>query len=544
MQSPIRRFQAAAVFVATAWASITASACDGTDCSYGLEQAAIEREAGFADGSCHDSVLAEAVVRLHNFEYEDARLLFEEVATRGGACTPMAYWGAAMTYNHPLWGEQDASSGQTALAKLDGISTAGLNARNQGLIAAVRELYGAGKKQDRDRRYMLAMADLYTQYPRDDDVAALYGLAILGAKMADTQVLSMVTASGVLEGVYDRNPNHPGVLHYLIHSYDSPTFASLGLDAAKRYATIAPDSPHALHMPSHIYLDLGMWREFVAANQSSWKVSLAHAQVVDSNTERYDVHALHSLQWLHYGHLQQGDWDLARERLNEMQQLGSSQPGPMARWYESMMTAAHVASGAGESSVDGAPADLARASGNISTDELTGRASRVYAHGMAAARDRKLSELQASIANLRAAISETTESLQRAPDDQSACHQATSFFDSVNAAALPPTKVMIRQLEALALLATGAAEQAIQHLQLAVGEEWALPYGYGPPVPAKPSAELLGEVYLAQEEWHKAARSFQMALVRFPGRWQSLAGLQKAATNIELHTITSQHTDH
>jgi len=217
---------------------------------------------------------------LHDFEYERAAEAFRqaEVADPGFA---MAYWGEAMTYNHPVWMEQDLAAARAVLARLGPTPQArrakAPTQRERDYLNAVEILYGEGTKEARDFRYADAMAVLHTKYPNDVDATAFYALSLLGTCHEGRDFATYMKAAALLEDVYPTHMRHPGVLHYLIHSYDDPIHAPLGLRAARRYGDLAPDAPHALHMTSHIFLALGMWDEVIAANVKAKSVANAFA---------------------------------------------------------------------------------------------------------------------------------------------------------------------------------------------------------------------------------------------------------------------------
>src|SRR5439155_17072202 len=164
------------------------------------------------------------------------------------------YWGEAMTYNHPLWHEQDQDAALKVLARLTPSET--LTPLEKGFLSAVEVLYGKGEKLERDRLYCKAMRGLYEEFPKDTETATFYALSILGST-PERNVANYMKAAAILEEVYAAHPDHPGAVHYLIHCYDDPIHAPLGLRVARQYAKLAPASAHALHMPSHIFLALG-----------------------------------------------------------------------------------------------------------------------------------------------------------------------------------------------------------------------------------------------------------------------------------------------
>src|SRR4030095_14928334 len=236
------------------------------------------------------------VALLHSFFYEEARRSFTAAAEKDPGCA-MAQWGIAMTWWHPIWTpptSDEMSAGKAAVAKAMSM-TAGtdrerlfitaLNAYYNTLEGPATETVGQschGPVGPRDRviAYEKALRPLYENYPDDMEAQTFYALAVLAvgyATPADTTLSNQLRAAGILEKLWSKNPNHPGVAHYLIHSYDYPALAERGLAAARSYDSIAPWVPHALHMPSHIFTRLGMWDESITANRASAEASRAYA---------------------------------------------------------------------------------------------------------------------------------------------------------------------------------------------------------------------------------------------------------------------------
>jgi tetratricopeptide (TPR) repeat protein len=250
---------------------------------------------------------------LHNFEYEDAREAFLEAQALDSNAV-MNYWGEAMTYNHPLWRRQEFEDGVAALEKLgaDAESRAARAATDleRGFLQGAEILFGAGEKDVRDQAYSDHMKMLYEKYPGHEEVATFYALSILGAVPVGRDIAAYEAGAEVAKGVLANNPNHPGALHYLIHSYDDPTHAPLALEAAASYSQVAADAVHALHMPSHIFLAVGMWEEVVSSNIASFAASQRR---MEEKGLDYDALSYHALSWLQYGHLQLGNFEEAKQ---------------------------------------------------------------------------------------------------------------------------------------------------------------------------------------------------------------------------------------
>jgi tetratricopeptide (TPR) repeat protein len=259
--------------------------------------------------SCSPSVAKDfdrALAILHNFWYARALAEFQEVAKADPQCA-MAYWGAAMSYNHPFWDAPTPEDNRSAWALVqEGLKATKQSPRERLFLNAVAALYrdgGAGPKAARDAAYREAMAEVYRKHPSDES-KLFYGLAILGTiEEGAKDFRRQAIAARLFEEVYKRQPKHPGVLHYLIHVYDDPAHAAQGLKAARAYAKAAAAVPHALHMPSHIFARLGLWEESAATNEAAWRIS---EEDVKNAGESGDFRDFHSLNYLQHAYLQLG----------------------------------------------------------------------------------------------------------------------------------------------------------------------------------------------------------------------------------------------
>src|SRR5207249_3216160 len=283
--------------------------------------------------SCASSVQSEfsrGVALLHSFFYEEARRVFTSVAERDPKCA-MAQWGIAMTWWHPIWTPptpNEMSAGKAAIEKA--MAMKGVTHRERGFITALNVYYNTpdsfaaapvgqschGPVGPRDRvvAYEKAMRELRDKYPDDFEVQTFYAFAVLAIGCAtpnDTALSKQLEAAAILEKLWKKNPNHPGVVHYLIHCYDYPQFAQRGLAAAQTYDSIAPWVPHALHMPSHIFTRLGMWDESVAANRASAEASRAYAAM--RHRDATEAEELHALDYMAYSYLQEAQDTKAKE---------------------------------------------------------------------------------------------------------------------------------------------------------------------------------------------------------------------------------------
>jgi len=271
------------------------------------------------DISCASTVGAKfdrALALLHNFWYRRALEGFQQVSNADPECA-IAYWGAAMTYNHPFW-DAPSSADETAAWGLvqRGLAAKKMSPREKLYLNAVAALFkdaGAGPKAARDEGYRDAMAAAYASFP-DDETKLFYGLAVLGAIKEGTKGFERQTqAAKLFEEVYAHNPDHPGVLHYLIHVYDDPAHAEEGLEAARKYAKVAAAVPHALHMPSHMFTRLGYWDESAATNEKAWQTSESDVKRAGESSSLRDFH---SLNYLEYAYLQLGRYRDARRTID------------------------------------------------------------------------------------------------------------------------------------------------------------------------------------------------------------------------------------
>jgi tetratricopeptide (TPR) repeat protein len=446
------------------------------------------------------------VLLLHSFEYDDAAAAFRE-AERRDPDFAMAYWGEAMTYNHPLWRQQDRAAARAALERLapspDARRAKAPTAREKGWLAAVETLYGEGDKASRDALYAGAMERQAAGDSDDLEAASFYALALLGTCESGRDVAVYMRAAAVAEKVFARNPRHPGAVHYLIHSYDDPAHAPLGLPAARVYARIAPAAAHALHMPSHIFLALGMWDEVAASNEASWAASEARRQRLRLPLEERGYHAL---AWLSYAYLQQGRLREARRLLVQMAADTAASGSPRTREHLALMQAGYrVESRQWRADLGGLP-DAGGIDDGIA-------AAALFAHGLAGLRAGDTAAARRDLAALDASGGGAGDPARR------------------------PGAILRAELAAVLLLGAGdrppaavAARHAVAALERAAADEDAATYEFGPPVVVKPAHELAGEVLLGLGQPAAARRHFEQALARAPRRSLSLLGLARAAS--------------
>ena len=266
--------------------------------------------------SCNEQVQADfehALALLHHMMYEQARDRFNKIAEQDTGCA-IAQWGIAMSYIHPLWGQRpsdaDFESGSKALAKAKEMGN--LSDREIAYINAVDPFFEDWETtpyRDQLAAFEEGYRELHKQYPDDEDGSAFYALGHLATAPPDDETLSHQQKAGtMLEELREQHPEHPGLFHYIIHAYDNPKLAERAVEVARAYDKVAPDVPHALHMPSHIFVRQGIWSDVI-----DWNKRSAEAALRQSSEDEVSMHYVHALDYLTYAHLQRGEDKKAKE---------------------------------------------------------------------------------------------------------------------------------------------------------------------------------------------------------------------------------------
>ena len=564
------RFRAALVVLVLAASGFPAlSAVDGSRIVEAQELGAIDFPT--SGNAAAQPLFIKGVLLMHSFEYEDAREAFIE-AQKADPNFAMAYWGEAMTFNHPVWQRTSPDLANAALAKLaatpDARRAKAPTEKEKDWLGAVERLFGSASpstslsagKLARDLAYADAMRRMNDKYPGDDEVKAFYALAILGTSHGGRDVSIYMRAAALAEQVYARNPHHPGAAHYLIHAYDDPVHAPLGLRYADAYSKIAPAASHALHMPSHIYVAMGMWDESAAINERSVKAADARR---DAKQLDVDQRGFHALLWLVYSHTQQGRYEDARAVLAQLEAVARESGSERARSHLALARAAWLIETRkwGEAKVPVDPKGLAR---EPAVAEL-------FAIGFASVRSGNRAGAAAAMARMAALMEDapvngapvrstpsgapvkpapigpkavpappgvspvvpTPRPFKPAP----AAQPPQTHAADASAAGLPTAgagdprvpQVMAQQLEAAILFSEGRREEALVLARQAAVVEADLPFEFGPPVPVKPANELVGEMLMDLRRPKEAIEAFELSLKRTPRRALSLLGLARAA---------------
>lgn len=472
------------------------------------------------------------VAALHSFWYEEALEEFQ-AATKLDPDFMMGYWGEAMTYNHPLWAQQDTEAGRKAVAKIK--DSPKLSERERGFLEAVKLLYGEGDKLARDKAYSAAMEKLYKATPEDQEVASFYSLSILGTVRPGDKGFSRQNLAGrVAQGVFKKNPDHPGAAHYIIHAFDDPQHAIIALVAARRYSEIAPAAHHARHMPSHIFLQLGMWPEAASSNESAWAASDDWVKRKSLPLGRRDYHSLH---WLLYVYLQEGRQKEAEGLLEVMRQSirdagGEAKLGRPV--YADMAAAFIVETGRWDlaEKLFAAPPPAAQEKGGGATMGTMSHCAPGTAYAPAASSNlpSRRSVLTAYVKGLSAAMAGRTQIEGSVSELRGLRQRLAAGGETYRAGEV---EIMEIEVTAAGLAAKGSYDEAVAQMRKATALEEEMSPPSGPPDLIKPSHELLGEILLRAGRPVEAAEEFKTSLLRQPNRARSLLGSARAARDMK-----------
>lgn len=441
---------------------------------------------------------------LHSFAWEDARAQFKAAAAADAACA-MAYWGEAMTYYDGLHNppsDKEVAAAKEALVKAEQATTK--SDRDRAYITASKALfdrYATATRKDHDAAYSAALKSITDRSPSDAEAKALYALSLLSLArrgVADGYKLQM-DAARILEPIFKAHPNHPGIAHYLIHAYDDSGERSRGVAAARAYAKIAPGVTHALHMPSHIFAGIGLWDDTIASNKEAFEVSDRTVRQLGQPLTRRYYHGV--LYWL-YALLQQGKDPEARALLVEQRPVLEGGDGSGKGSLHDLLARYYLDTGRWAEAAE-MP---------ILVERPLQKGEALFVRGLGQARDGKLDAADASLREMRAVLAQIA---------------GAKDVDVSRARALD---VEAKQLEGTLLLARNQNDAALKVLEEAVRIEDAPGVSWAPPDAGTglPAHEFLGEALLQLGRRADAAREFEAALKKTPGRRRSLDGLARA----------------
>lgn len=442
-----------------------------------------------------------AVSMLHSFWYPQSLKAFTEVTKIDQSCA-MGYWGLAMSWRRPLVSAPDRAALQDGLEAIAKAKAAGAKTqREREYIGAVETYYKDWERLDFRTRvlaYEKAMEQMYARYPEDSEAAIFYALALNDAVTvlpADKNYTRQLKAAAILEKVLAEQPEHPGALHYLIHSYDFPPLAAHGLDAARRYGDVAPSAPHALHMPSHIYSMLGMWQESINANRAALNVAPDY---------------VHAMDFMVYAYLQGAQDSEATHLLEKSVALQETQTGSAEISPTGAVLAAYTAFAAipARYAIErGAWTEAAALEPHPTTpvaDAIT-----YFARAMGAGRRRDVVNAPREIAQLR----QIKDALVQSRQD----YWAEQTDIQLSAASAWAAYAEGKEAEALKLMGSAADREDASEKHVAMENRfW-------------PMRELLGELLLAAHEPAQALKEFETSLQAAPNRFRGFCGAAKAA---------------
>ena len=462
-----------------------------------------------------EKTFEKGVALLHSFWYEESEKTFQDAAKQDPKCA-MAYWGEAMSLWHQLWNRPDAATIKQGAAELEQADELRApTGRERDYIHALQAFYSNSAKADheaRARAYSAAMEKVYKKYPDDHEAAAFYALSLLASEPDDdTTFANRKQAGAILEKLFAEEPNHPGVAHYLIHTYDKPQLAQLGLPAARRYAQIAPAAPHALHMPSHIFARLGLWQDDINSN-------LASIAATRKATEMHmggEGHQFHAMDYLVYAYMQSGREAEALKVIEEVKAMP-----PMKDMYGMGYDPRTNALVAFPARYEMEMHHWTEAAALMPNPDATGGDGSItyWARAIGAARSGNVAQARADIEHIAAIhkslIDQKKKSFAEAVEQDR--KEATAWLDHAEG----------RNDAAIASL------RAIAEKQEASGDE----SDYQPP-----AREMLADMLLDMKHPEQALAEYKTSLKFFPNRFNSLYGAARAA---EMTGQTSEATEY
>lgn len=462
--------------------------------------------------SCSPTAQSEfnrAVALLHHMTYPLARDAFRRVTTVDSTCA-LAHWGVAMTLFQPLWPTRpNAEALARGWSEVEQAKRLARTERERLFVGAAEAFFLDPASPDywlRIRRWEQAMADAYAKLPDDTEVAAFYALAHLANTRADTVTRANADrAADILVRIYARNPDHPGAMHYLVHANDIPARAQELLDVTRKYDGLAPRNPHALHMPTHIYTRLGDWNAVVQGNRRAAEAAL-ETPAGERGEFVWDEYP-HAVEYLVYAYLQKGADDSAATTIARMRSIRNLEP--------TFKTAFHFASTEARYALErrdwtAAAAIVPRTPPGLAWDRFAwAEAISQFARGLGAVHLGKIADAKAVSARL--------DTLERTMVNA----RENLFARNI--------KVLRLELDGWLAHASGDRSASVKLLREAVELEDATPKHAVTPGPTIPAPELLGDLFLAQDEPRAALESYREALKRYPNLFNSVLGAARAA---------------
>ena len=443
------------------------------------------------------------VAFLHSFWYEEAEKEFLQIAKDDPKCA-MAHWGVAMSLWHQLWNRPDQkviSRGLDEVHQAESLQ-AKASDRERGYIAAMAAFYGNSEKLDHDARsqaYSDAMKRVYASHPEDHEAAAFYALSLLASGPHDDETFAnRKAAAAILEKLFAIEPDHPGVAHYLIHAYDKPHLAQLGIPAARRYAQIAPASPHALHMPSHIFARVGLWQDDISSNLAS----IAATRKTAAMHMGGEGHQFHAMDFLFYAYMQSGRDSDARALIDEIRAMPNKHDDMYGKGFDPHAAALAHLSALYPIEMHDWPAAAALPPAKV---EGTAEDSMIYwARAIGSAHLHRADDVRSDISAI--------ESIHKR-----LVTEKSEFADQVESD--------LKESRAWLSFAEGRYDDAVEALQPIAGKEDS--FGYEPE--GLPAREMIADILLEAKHPARALAEYQTDLKLNPNRFNGVYGAARAA---------------
>jgi tetratricopeptide (TPR) repeat protein len=462
--------------------------------------------------SCNDegnSYFTDGLTMLHHMMYDQAYNIFKESIKADPNCA-MAYWGVAMTQFNPLWAPPDEQMFQDGYEAIKMARDVGAGTQKEEYhIRALYSYYETADKQsyrEGVKAWERTLEEIYNQHSEDVEAGAFYGLSMLATAPADDETFSKKKRSGeMMEQLLELSPTHPGLFHYIIHAYDNPVLADKGVEFARGYEKLAPDVPHALHMPSHIFVRIGNWDETIAWNRRSADAALR--QPVENMTS---MHHAHALDYMMYGFLQKGEDGAASEVLDELMSIDNYQPHFGAAYGVAAARARYVLE---QNDWEGAAQLDPRPDSGFDWDLFSQyEAIGWWAKGLGSAK----------IGNL--------DDARRAADVLEELHQKTVENGEDYWALL--VDVQQKTVQAWILFEEGKFDDSLALMKEAADMEDSVDKHPVTPGEVLPARELLGDMFILLDEPKEALSAYENTLEISPNRFNSLYGAGNAAEMI------------
>lgn len=467
----------------------------------------------------------EGLLLLHSFEYDDALTAFEE-ATALDSTEILTHWGEAMCHYKALWKLQNTDNGKAIVARLGNTREERLasivDPLEKELWEVVEIMYGEGEFEERNNQIKDHLGSLHEKYPTHQEIAAFYALSLVWAteEYGDGSY-DLRLAASIADEIIKVNPLHPGALHYKIHALDGPISAKDARDAADAYAKVAPDAAHALHMPSHIYLALGEWDAVVSSNQRSYDASVKRMLKKELSD---GARGYHSLSWLHYGLLQQGEYAKAENILKDMLSYVPKDPTKGARGYLLGMQSRQLVEHARLDEQTQLDLDV-----EVEDIGIIPKAVRSFLRAQVAFQEKDLKTITDEIKWLSQETYVASLNMNESRDAMCAAGNSR-YAPTQNSVKI--AQVITIQMEGLQALLEEDSEVFEAKMQEATALEDQTDFPTGPPKISKPSFEQYGEWLLAEGRFEEAVQQFDKALMRMPKRTKSLEGKLAASEAI------------